>query len=411
LTANICPSCGLTVQPGAVKCRCGRTFAAEPPPATPLGPPAAPDAMIPKTVIRKATPGPAGAVPPVPGPAEGFSLPQAGRNEQIFTPSTPTPLPGRMPQPTQPPRTVPGARRLFPGGAAYFFKSVAALLFLVGLAGGAGYLYLQRQHMKRPDVVVPILAQRYLQALSQSDFATAYEMFSPQAKAQSSIDDFRQLRDTTPWTWSNISIVSIEPDAVTLQYDLALEGRAPQKDYLLFVLEGESWVRPYNWGLIKKTEQAFDRGDPDMAMLLSQAAVSVNPRDPMARGYLCEAGYYRKLAAAAQKECEAALELAKKYPSKLTPKSLYHLHAILGDTYKNAVRRPDLALEQYALMLQFPNLSVEDQCELLLARTDAFLQLSRPQDASNDLSRASGLCAKPEDQEFIARKRAELSAR
>src|SRR5262249_5219889 len=152
-----------------------------------------------------------------------------------------------------------------------------------------------------------------------------------------------------------------------------------------------------------------DRGDPDMAMLLAQAAVSVDPRDPMARGYLCEAFYYRKVPLSAQKECETALQLIQKYPSKLSLKSLYHLHAILGDTYKNNLRVFDRAADEYSLMLKFPALSAEDQCQLLLARADTYAQMGRAQESMNDLTSAAGLCAKPEDQQFIQKKQAELT--
>lgn len=402
----ICASCGIKNPAGTPKCRCGRVLPPPTvPPPTPLGTPTPPDKLIPKTEIRRINPG----QPQPQAPAEGFSLPKAGRSEQSYTPVN-TPLPKRDGTPT-PARVTPGSRSFMSGGADYFFKSVAAILFLALLAVVLGFALFQRFFASKPQLVVPRLAEQYLNALSQNDFMTAYAMLSPQAQAQSSIDEFRQLRDTTPWTWSNIEIKTTEPDAMLVQYDLALQGRPPQKDYLLFVKQGERWVRPYTWGLVRKAELAFDRGDADMAALVSQAATTVDPRDPMARGYLCEALYYRKLADAAERECRTAVELASKYPSKLTPKSLYHLHAILGDTYKNSLKRYDQAIQEYALMLDFPSLSADDQCELLLARADTFVQMSRPNDVKVDLVKAEGVCAKPEDRAFIAKKRAELEAR
>ncbi len=359
--------------------------------------------MIPKTVIRRLNPQPP---PQVPAPGEIPGLPQAGRSEQAYG-LNPTPFPTR--QPTQAPRTVPGKGGLMPNGPIYFIKSVVAILFILALIGGGVLFALQRRAAMRPEAIVTGLAQQYLTSLSNGDYAAAYAMLSQSAQAQSSLDEFRELRDTTPWTWSSISVASVEPDAVMIQYDLSLAGGPPQKDYLLFVQEAGRWVRPYTWGLLKKIEGAFERGDPDMAMLLAQAAVSVDSRDPMARGYLCEAFYYRKVPQSAQKECEEALALIQKYPSKLSLKSLYHLHAILGDTYKNSLRAYDRAADEYSLMLKFPALSAEDQCELLLARADTFSLMGRAPQALSDLAGAAAVCAKPEDQQFIQKRQAELS--
>ena len=143
---------------------------------------------------------------------------------------------------------------------------------------------------------------------------------------------------------------------------------------------------------------------------IAQAAATVNPRDPMARGYLCEAAYYRKAPAEAEKQCVTAIELARVYPSNLSLKSLYHLHAILADTYKNALRQPDKALDQFAQMLTFPNISPADQCEILLARAEAYVALSRPGEGLSDLDRAGQLCTRAVDQNYIEEMRRRLGA-
>ena len=169
--------------------------------------------------------------------------------------------------------------------------------------------------------------------------------------------------------------------------------------------ENEKWVRPYNWTLMKKVEEAFDKGNADLGLLLAQTAAMVNPRDPMARGYLCEAAYYRKAPDNAVKQCLDALQLSQTYPSNLSLKSIYHLHAILADTYKNALKQPAAALDQYAQMLSFPDISPADQCEILLARSEAYYGLGRPGEAAADLERAEQLCVKKQDQEFISRLR------
>jgi tetratricopeptide (TPR) repeat protein len=169
-------------------------------------------------------------------------------------------------------------------------------------------------------------------------------------------------------------------------------------------------VRPYNWTLMRQVEEAFDKGDADKGMLLAQSAAAINPRDPMAWGYLCEAAYYRKLPADTEVRCVRALELARTYPSNLSLKSLYHLHAILADTYYHALRSPDRALEQYAEMLGFPGISPADQCQILLARSQAYVSISRPGEALADLERGSQLCVSPADRAFIQRMRDSLHA-
>jgi tetratricopeptide (TPR) repeat protein len=235
-------------------------------------------------------------------------------------------------------------------------------------------------------------------------------MFSFAAKRSTTIDEFRASRTETNWSWSGLSIEYREPGAMLLGYDLKANGAAPRRDHVLFTLDGDRWVRPYNWTLMRQVEEAFDKGDADKGLILAQAAATINPRDPMAWGYLCEAAYYRKLPADAELRCVRALELARTYPSNLTLKSLYHLHAILADTYHHALRSPEKALDQYAEMLAFPGISPADQCQILLARAEAYGSMSRPGEALADLERGSQLCVMPADQAFILKMREALRA-
>ncbi len=193
-------------------------------------------------------------------------------------------------------------------------------------------------------------------------------------------------------------------------YELAIEGTPPRTDRVLFVEENKKWVRPYSWALMRKVEEAFESNNADMGLVLAQAAATVNPRDPMARGYLCEAAYYRKSPVDTERQCLTAIELSHIYPSNLSLKSLYHLHAILADTYKNALQKPERALDQFAQMLAFPNISPADQCEIILARSEAYLTLSRPGEALADANRASQLCVRPQDLAYIEEIRRKLNA-
>jgi hypothetical protein len=128
----------------------------------------------------------------------------------------------------------------------------------------------------------------------------------------------------------------------------------------------------------------------------------------MARGYLCEAVFYRKVPAETEQECSFALQLSKIYPSKLSLKSLYHLHAILGDTYKNALRKYPEAVAQYDALLAFPDLAPTDQCDLLLARADTRIAMGAGPEAAADLKAAAGVCVKPADLDYIRKRQAAL---
>ena len=130
----------------------------------------------------------------------------------------------------------------------------------------------------------------------------------------------------------------------------------------------------------------------------------------MAWGYLCEAAYYRKSPADAELRCAKALELAQTYPSNLSPKSLYHLHAILADTYRHALGKRSLALDQFAQMLALPRISPAAQCQILMARSQIYSEISRPGEALADIERGAQLCADPQDLAYIQQLRRTLHA-
>ena len=262
----------------------------------------------------------------------------------------------------------------------------------------------------KPENASHRAAVQYLEILRAKNYTAAYAQFSDSSRKYCTLEEFVATRDTSTWTWSDLHIDHIEPGAVLFAYELAIEGMPPRTDRVLFVEENRKWVRPYSWALMRKVEEAFEKNNADMGLVLAQAAATVNPRDPMARGYLCEAAYYRKSPADTERQCLTAIELSHVYPSNLSLKSLYHLHAILADTYKNALKKPELALDQFAQMLAFPNISPADQCEILLARSEAYQTLSRPGEALSDANRAAQLCVRPQDLGYIEEIRRKLNA-
>jgi hypothetical protein len=355
------------------------------------------------------------ANPPVPqAPSEGMNLPQAGRSGQNFEAAEPPRVeaPPKKPAAEKPePRRVPMNRPYLPGGIAYFAKSVLAILAMIAMGGGALLGLLLVRRAQSADVLVPKLAKHYLESLVDNDYATAYDMLTAGARSNCTLDEFRLLRDTTPWSWSNLTMAKIEPDAVIMQYDLNVQGRLPIRDTLVFVHENHRWARPYNWPVLAKAEEAFERNDPDLAIMKANEAVRLDPRDPMARGYLCESVYFRKLTDRVEPACRTALELAQRYPSKLTAKSLFHLHTILADTYKNASHDLEKAAAEYTVMLGFPDISAADQCDLLLARADVLAGLSRADAARADFTAAQNVCVKNEDLQFARKREKELAPR
>lgn len=404
--ARVCGACGHQNSVAKNYCdKCGSSISELGGAVAPPPPPGAAASDIPHTEIRRVSP-PApepGALPQAkgfaaePGAPQGSPLPPAGQSAQPYASADPW----GVIEPPSAPIEAPKPR----------FQKLRALVN--GLAAVAGMVVCgaviwRWYESQKPEVLVPRLAAQYLDALQRRDYAAAYAMFSDGARKNATLEEFKASRGDELWRWANLEIKHREPAAILLRYDLNVQGQQSRPDHLLFVKEGDRWVRPYNWTVMRKVEDAFEKGMPDNGLLLAQVAASINPRDPMARGYLCEAAYYRKAPQETVKQCEDALRLAQVYPSNLSLKSLYHLHAILADTYKNALRQPASALDQYAQMLAFPDISPADQCEILLSRAQAYYDLGRPGESAADLDRAEQLCVNKPDHEFIARLRAIL---
>ncbi len=390
--ARVCGACGNQNSVAKNFCdKCGHSIArlgtTAPPPQTAI--PGSPPSDIPQTAVTNQ---PASALLPTAG--QFAATPGSEPLDDLW--SAPPPAPVAMERRSRP-----------KGDAARKFLNAAAAV--LGVAAGAYGLW-QFYVSRKPEILVPKLGAEYLEALRTRDYAAAYAMFSNAAKRSCSEDEFRASRDEPSWTWSDLRIEYQEPGAVLLSYDLKAAGSPPRRDRVLFTLEGDRWTRPYNWTLMRQVEEAFGKGDADKGLILAQTAAAINPRDPMAWGYLCEAAYYRKSPADAELRCLRSLQLAQTYPSNLSLKSLYHLHAILADTYHHALRRPLLALAQYGEMLAFPGISPADQCTILLARASTYAEMSRPGEALADVNRAGALCESPPDQDYIRRMRASLNA-
>lgn len=389
---KVCPKCQFKNSAAKKYCdRCGTELPVEPTTQTPLG---SPDQIIPQTVIVKRK----GPPPPAPE-VGGFNLPQAGRAQQSFD------APAARPKPKKdettgprPPRRGPSVMDRFHdfmgeamGRVGYFVKSVLALLFLtiLGLIGFA--LVRQRQLANRPEIVVKALAERYLEVLRVGDYATAYSMLTPSAQAMTSLDDFRQSRDARDWHWANPRVIAVQGQTALVEYDFSAPGAAPESDYLFFENVNGLWLRPFNWTLLQKAQTALTSNDPDMAVMRSQAAVHVSPSDPLARAYLCESFYFRRLLEDAERECRTALDLSSKYPSKVRGKSLRHLSAVLADSLRGLGRNVEAAAA-YDRILSGADLTTPERCDALNARAQARAATGAAEQARADASEAARLC-------------------
>lgn len=376
--------------------------AAPPPaPASSVPKPAPAPAALPPAKLKAFEPGAGVSAPqdsPKPLPAAGRQAPNPFAAPSISNDPWAAVAPLPADEAPRPPHWLVPLRRVL--SVAFATAAVIASL--------AAIWYLSEHH--KPENAVRRAAVQYLEALRAGDYASAYAQFSEPARKYCTLEEFVASRDTSTWTWSGLRVEHAEPGAMLLAYDLEVAGAAPRVDRVLFVEENKRWVRPYSWALMRKVEDAFDQNNADLGLVLAQAAATVNPRDPMARGYLCEAAYYRKSPVDTERQCVAAIELSHVYPSNLTLKSLYHLHAILADTYKNALGKPDMALEQFAQMMAFPNISPSDQCDILIARSEAYVALSRPGEALADADRAGQLCVRPQDIAYIEEIRRKLNA-
>ncbi|MBI3288353.1 MAG: hypothetical protein HYZ74_02405, partial [Elusimicrobia bacterium] len=299
--ARVCGGCGFQNSIAKNYCdKCGNPITeiglvVAPPPPTAV--PGSAPSVIPATAVRHNAP--KSAEPASPLPAAG----RIGPNPFASTPisgdpwaSTPAPAPRADDKPSRWPAIAKRSLNVAAG-------TLGLIVSLIGIW--------RWSENRKPDVAVSRAATRYLDALRARDFDFAYAQFSALAKAQCTRDEFVSSRGTAPWNWSGLRVERLEPDAALLAYELKPGEAAPRTDYVLFVKENGGWARPYNWVVMQKVEDAFIKGDIDRGLVLASAAAAVNPRDPMARAYLCEAAYYRKQPQEVEKHCRIAVDLVR----------------------------------------------------------------------------------------------------
>lgn len=382
----VCPACGGRVVRGCPACgfknslaknfcdACGSpTRGAAPAKAAPPSPsrPKASDLEPPKTMITRA-----------PAPA-----------------AAPKPAPRTPPRAPAPPAQAAPARPRGRDSLSVLSALTAALLLV-----GGGALYGWRWHKRRtPRALLLTQARDYLSKMAARDYEGAYAHLSRASRAECPLEEFKLAQDQTRWSFHSVAVDSDDDDWALVRYTLAVEGRPEEKDWMHFALEDGVWRRSYWWNLMERIEGSLGRKDYAKALESAKAAALASPRDPMARGYLCETAYYADQAALTEEACTAAIELLQKHPSRLTAESIYHLHAVLGDTYKNRLGKYAEAAREYGVLLAFPRLSREDQCDLLLARADTYALMGEHSGAASDFKASAKACEAPSDLDYAER--------
>ncbi|MFA6092299.1 MAG: hypothetical protein WCU88_01945 [Elusimicrobiota bacterium] len=256
-------------------------------------------------------------------------------------------------------------------------------------------------HLRRnsdPKLQILRSASRYLQALQTGDVEKAYGLLSAESNRKMSLEEFRLLLPPAmePGT---LEIEMQEPDWALVR--CAFQGQDGQiQERMSFQLEDGRWTRPYDWGLLAKAEAALSAGDAAAASQAAAQAAAVDPRDPLASAYACEAAYMRQDAQGALAACRSTVELAKKYPSQLNSANLFHLHAVLADLYKNSLNQPGEAVREYGILLSLPELGSAERCDIQLARADARVLQNDLAGALADYRSAANTCPPGEDASY-----------
>lgn len=308
-------------------------------------------------------------------------------------------VPGEVPFGTPPPGTPPlgpdfsGKARL-PAPRKRSMWTAVGLAVVGGLLALGGFaVVVLRPHI--PRILLERRAQNYLLFLSQNDYRSAYGMLTRLSKETCTLEDFKTLRDTAPWEYRNIHTSTISDDLGIIKYQLKVEGKDWQDDYIPFVWEDGQWARPYVWNLYERIEDAVARNDWAQALLLSQKAVNVNSHDPISQAYLCHASFKMQLYRETKQHCRRALELSVIYPSGLSAESLFEIQVVRAETHRN-LREHEEMLEAYSKLLRYEKLKPESRCKFLLARADAQIALESYDAALEAVLDSQNLCPKEE---------------
>lgn len=307
LSAKVCPKCGAKSAAQKNFCdACGTPLAAP-------GAASSPDPGIPQTAIRK--------IGEPSAPPARSSLPPAGRSVQSYEGGAYGPAgPG-----TEPPRTTPRRGREFlPHGLGYVLHGAFSVLVMLAVLGMTVFAVLRVRGRGRSIDDSQAAAAQVLTLWARGAASLIHETLTTPAKNATSPDDLLAARGVEPWAWSNLRLLRSEPEAALFGYDAGQPGKPQRPQTLLLVQENDRWAQPYNAIPLRKAATALARREPDIAAMHAQMAASLDPRDPVARLYLCEALTARRMPQAAA-ECAAAERVRAAYPERLDERQTQRL--------------------------------------------------------------------------------------
>lgn len=246
-----------------------------------------------------------------------------------------------------------------------------------------------------PKLTLLMTAKKYLSALRDKDYKSAYELLSNNSKLSISFTDYLKRNEEyyskiPNWEFKDISIYRIDKNGAIIKYWLK-ENNEWKQDYISFILEHGKWRRPYIWNLFAPIDEAISKGDYPQALFLSQRLYLIDPVDPRTSGYLCSAEYLMGLYDKAIESCKRTIDSLSFYPVGFTQEEIFWFMFYYADSLRFQANF-DKAIETYNELFKFNDISIKNKCPLLMARADAYIRKNLIDNAKDDIEQALDVC-------------------
>jgi len=286
-------------------------------------------------------------------------------------------------------------KSFFEKNRIYFF-----LIFFISILFIISYIFLIPNI---PKITLIVTAKKYLSALKEKDYKTAYELLSNNSKLSCSFTDYLKNNESyyskiKKWEFKDLKIHSMTKNGAVIKYLLSEEPNKWKEDYISFIIEGGKWRRPYIWNLFSPIDEAISKGDYPQALFLAQKLYLIDPVDPRTSGYLCTCEYLIGLYDKAIESCKRTLDSLSSYPVGFTDEEIFWYTFYYADSLRFQAKF-DEALKIYEELSQFKELSMKNKCPLLIARSDAYVRKGDYKKAREDMSSAINTCLSKINQE------------
>lgn len=396
---KICGECGFANPVEKNYCdQCGSVLALHPPPKsdTPPPPPSARTAQpfkvemesIQDTVSERATSfrrKPADAPPP-PAPAPPSARP--GQATSVLTPDS-----ARLPPQTGLPRPLKATLLRRFAGTAFTLLLVFVLFFILYRIAAPSL----------PRLRLLMTAKSYLTNISEGRYEKAYELLSANSRAACTLNEYvrnsREYYAKAPaWQFKDAQVFALDKNTAVVRYQLKEGTSAWKNDYISFIRENSRWTRPYIWILFQPIEDALKRQDFPHAVFLSQKLYLTDPIDPRSSGYLCDSEFFMGLYEKAAESCKRTADSAATYPVGYTSKDLFGFTSRYADSLRY-LERDRVAITEYEKLLNWPDLTGDEQCPIYLNRADSYVAINDYDRALQDVLKAGSFCTQSPSKE------------